>query len=176
MSNLTFGVPLTCTDGTGGWTPDESSGKLVFVDNGNYTIPNRCVRFVGAGPFELHVATIEGEDVDTINSRVAYPRRERVRTARIACQMLFGVNKSGTAYNDLQRGMVTNWGEVTDLSDESWSTTNGLQTVRYTPWVGGPVHQFEAHVMPPVPGEVRFGVGMAFGLVLEVPNPSAVLP
>jgi len=174
--SLSLGLPLTCQNGTVGWPPDYSAGKLVFLDASNYTIPNYAVRMVGAAAFELHVATLEGEDVDTIQSRVAYPRRERNRTARIACQMLFGTNKAGTPYASLQQGMTVNWGEVTGLSDDSWDTTTGLQTVRYEPYISGPVYQFEAHVMPPVPGEVQIGVGMAFGLILEVPNPSAVLP
>jgi hypothetical protein len=175
-ANLNLGLPLTCATGLTGWSPDFSAGKLVFVDNSNYTIPNYAVRFTEKAAFELHVATLEGSDVDTINSRVAYPRRERNRTARIACQMLFGVDKDGSAYNDLQRGMTVNWSELTALSDQSWSTTNGLQTVHYTPWIGASVYQFEAHVIPPVVGSVQMGVGMAFGLILEVPNPAAVLP
>jgi hypothetical protein len=175
-SGANLALPLQCQDGTVGWHPDESAGKLVFVTNGNYTIPNRAVRFVGAAAFELHVPTLEGEDVDAINTRIAYPRTERVRTARVACQMLFGTSSSGVPYSNLQQGMVTNWGQVADLSDNTWNTTNGLQTIRYTPWIGGPVSQFEAHVLPPVVGEVRPGIGMAFGLILEVPNPSAVLP
>jgi hypothetical protein len=174
--SLNLGLPLTCATGTDGWAPDYSAGKLVFLDNSNYTIPNRCVRFTEGAAFELHVATLEGDDVDTISSRVAYPRRERLRKARIACQMLFGVDKTGAAYNDLQQGMTANWSEVTALSDKSWNTSNGLQTIRYEPWIGSAIHQFEAHVLPPVVGSVQMGVGMAFGLIIEVPNPSAVLP
>lgn len=173
MSNLNIALPLTCyTEGTVGWEPDYSVGKLVFVDNDDYTIPNYCVRFTEGAAFELHVATLEGDDVTVVNGTIAYPRVERKRVAKITCQMLFGTDAEGTPYDSLQEGMVLNWAAITALSDLSVTQTQGLQTVEYEPYVGADPITFDAHVLPPVVGSVKMGVGMAFGLQIEVPDPT----
>jgi hypothetical protein len=167
------GLPLVCNDGPVGWEPDYTAGRLDFA---SYTIPNWCVRFVEGGPFELHVAQLTGDSVDVISGRIAYPKREPIRKARVACQMLFGVDTAGTPYSDLHEGATTNWSQLTRIADAGRTSTDGLQAVQYTPFVGGPVYSFNARVQPPITGTVQNGVGMAFGLVIDVPNPSAVLP
>lgn len=180
---INLGLPVGCDTAPTGWPPDNTAGKLVF--SFGYTIPNYCVRFVEGGPFELHVPTYEGEDVDTVGGRIPRGRVERVRTARIACQMLFGVGPDGTPYNSLQEGMVRNWRDICDLTiggllseqtNPPEPSFDGTSWVQYTPYVGGPTYEFEAHILPPVPGSVQIGVGMAFGLILEVPNPTGNLP
>jgi hypothetical protein len=171
------GIPLIClADETPvGWPLDFSAGKLEFVDN-NYTIPNRAVRFAQGGTFPLHIASLTGEDITTINGIYSHEQREPVRRAEIECQMLFGVNSAGSVYTGLQEGLTTNWDDLTSLSDLSRTSASGLQTIRYTPYIGGPVHQFSAHVLPPVVGSTQLGVGMSFRLTLEVPNPEPALP
>jgi hypothetical protein len=175
MTNINTAIPFDCQPGTVGWEPDYSAGKLEFIDNSNYTIPNRAVRFTGSGPFELHIASLSGEDVEVVSGTIGYPRIERKRIARMSCQMLFGVDPSGTAYGSLPEGMTLNWSEITALSDLTVSDVQGLQTLEYTPYIGATPIQFEAHVLPPVVGEVVNGVGMTFGIVIEVPDPT-VLP
>jgi hypothetical protein len=173
---VNLALPFDCQDAPAGWTPDTSAGELVFTNNDNYTIPNYCVRFAEGGPFELHVAQLEGDGIDVIAGRIAYPKREPIRKARVACQMLFGVDEQGTPHAGLQEGMTRNWSAVTRLADLGRTNTDGLQQVDYTPYPGGPVYSFQARVLPPVVGSVELGVGMAFGLILDVPNPTAVLP
>ena len=146
---------------------------MEFNDN-NYTIPNYAVRFTGSGPFELHVGELSGDDVQVISGTVAYPRVERKRTARMALQMLFGADSTGAAHPSLAEGLVTNWAEVRDLSDLTVTDTQGLQSITYTPYIGATPVTFDAHVMPPIVGEVRDGIGMTFGLVIEVPDPSTL--
>jgi hypothetical protein len=167
---------LDCYSAPTGWAPDFSHGRIIFVDAANYTIPNRAIRFTGAGPFELEVATFEGEDVPTVNGSVAYPKTERLRTARISCQMLFQVAPNGTPWGNIGQGMRENWADLNDIAALSLSNPQGLQTVSYRPWTTATTYTFEAHVLPPVIGEVRNGIGMSFGLVIEVPNPTTVLP
>jgi hypothetical protein len=170
-------IPLTCfaDEEPVGWPLDYSNGKLEFVDSG-YTIPNHAVRFVDAGAFPLHSATFETNDIETINGLFTHEQREAERSVDLECQLLFGVNAAGSVYNDLQEGMITNWNDLTDLADLSVTTTSGLQTVRYTPYIGGPTHQFEAHVLPPKVGNVTRGIGMQFTLTIAVPNPTPLLP
>jgi hypothetical protein len=173
--NPNLAIPFACQPGTLGWEPDDTAGKLEFLDNASYTIPNRAVRFTGSGPFELHIATLSGEDVEVVSGTIGYPRVERKRVARVACQMLFGVTPAGAAHGSVPEGMTLNWAEITALSDLTVTDVQGLQTIQYTPYVGATPIQFEAHVLPPVLGEVVNGVGMTFGIVIEVPDPS-VLP
>jgi hypothetical protein len=170
--NPNLAIPFACQPGVLGWEPEFGAGKLEFLDNANYTIPNYAVRFTGAGPFELMVATLSGEDVEVVSGTIGYPRVERKRVARIACQMLFGVTPAGAAHASVAEGMVTNWSELNALSDLTVTNVQGLQTVEYTPYIGATSVQVEAHVLPPVVGEVSNGIGMTFGLVLEVPDPS----
>lgn len=174
MGNINPALPLSCQPGTVGWEPDYTAGKLVFVDNDDYTLPNYAVRFTDSGPFELHVATLSGDDVEVISGTVGYPRVERKRTARMALQMLFGTSPDGTPWPTVAEGMVKNWADLTALSDLTVTDVQGLQTVEYTPYVGATTYTFEAHVMPPIVGEVTNGLGMTFGLILEVPDPSTL--
>jgi hypothetical protein len=171
-NNPNFGLPLECQTGPVGWYPDYTTGKLVFNDMDDYTIPNYAVRFNGSGPFELHVATLEGDDVTVVNGTVAYPRVERKRVAKITCQMLFGAQPDGTPHNSAQEGLVLNWAEFTALSDPTVSDTQGVQSVTYTPYPGATPVTFAAHVLPPVVGDVQNGIGMNFGFEMQVPDPS----
>lgn len=169
-----FAIPMACQQGTVGWEPEFSAGKLEFNDNGGYTIPNYAVRFTASGPFELHVASLSGDDVEVISGTVAYPRIERKRVARMSLQMLFGADPAGSPHPSIPEGMVTNWATVRALSDLTVSDTQGLQSITYTPYIGATPVTFDAHVLPPIVGEVREGVGMTFGLVIEVPDPSTL--
>lgn len=172
---LNFAIPLTCAGGIAGWEPDYSAGQLVFVDNGNYTIPNYAVRFTEGAALELHLPNLVGDDVEVVNGTIAYPKVERKRTARIACQLLFGTDPAGVAFADLQEGMLMNLQELNDLSDDTVTDSQGLQEIEYTPFIGANPISFDAHVMPIVPGSVQLGVGMAFGIILEVPDPSTIV-
>lgn len=156
------------------WAPDPADGQVQFLDapGGTYTIPNYAVRFVGTGDTELGVAELTGDDLDVVNGVVAHPKVERTRRSRLQLQMTFWQNAAGTAWDDPNEGWHENWVALKALADDTVTDTNGLQTVRWIPYTGATPIDFEAHVLPPVQGDVTQGKGLELGLVIEIPDPS----
>ncbi len=159
-----------------GWEPDPDHGELVFNAHA-YTIPNYAVRFVDWGAFDLLVPTLEGDDVEVLNGAIAYPRRERTRIARLVLQVNFAVDTAGTPYGSRTEGHLRNWSDLNAIAATSISTAQtgtGLQSLTWTPHASASPVTFNAHVLPPDAGAVDYGKGMMAGMIVQVPDPTAL--
>lgn len=154
------------------WTPDPLNGKLEFLDAAGFTIPNYMIRWSGMGDRRMLEGTYDGEDREVVDGIVAYPRIERVRKVNLECQMNFWSNAAGTLFDSRVKGERVNWVTLNGLAADTLTESDGLQSLRWTPYDGATAVTFNARVEPPVKGSVGAdGHGRAVGIVLNIPDP-----
>lgn len=158
------------------WEVDTDNGELRFVDpwddEAEYVIPNHAVRFVNEDAFAMGVRTLVGDDVETFDAIVPYPRVEKNRVARIPLQMSFTRLPDGTPV-DPAIGWRLNWRTLCAIAARSKiEADHGLQPVDWYPHDGRPDMSFPAHVGAPTLGAVTQGEGAMVGIVITIPDPS----
>lgn len=158
------------------WVPDLDNGKLEFLDapTATFTIPNYMIRWEGDADTELDVATFEGDDYPTLTSVVSLPMIEGAREPTLHCEMTFWSNAAGTLHTNANKGWHLNHATLSAIANITTTDTNGLQTLRWTPYSGATPITFEAHVMPPTLDNAAPGRGCAVSWPIIVPDPSGL--
>jgi hypothetical protein len=171
-------VPAVTGDCRPGWTVDTSRGELRFDDpwgDGEYVIPNHAVRFVDEDVFRLGMRQVVGDDVETVDAAIPYPRVEKNRVAPIPLQMDFTRLPDGTAV-DPAIGWRLNWRTLCAIAARSKNAADhGLQPVDWYPHDGRPDMRFQAHVAAPTLGAVTQGRGAMVGVIVTIPDPSSAV-
>ena len=154
------------------WEPDPTLSQIVFADAYGYTIPNYAVRFVDDASFRLGIRQGKGEDVVTIGKTWPYPWSRRT-VAPLPMEMNYMFDSTGVAHRPAHRGGHQPPHPQRDRQPVD-HRPHGLQTINWFPHDGRPNLTFEAHVSAPVLGANVQGKGCKVGIVITIPDPSAM--
>ncbi len=157
------------------WDPaDETGGTLVFPEVGGYTMPNFAVRFVNAGLDALEDYVLKGGDGEWSAGHFAHEQTAHTREVTLEALLTFHCDMDGDPHTTNASGWAYNWAQLEALADPTLST-DGTQTVNYTPWTGETPIPLTVKVKPPKLTGGHVGDGVELSIDVIVYNPAVLL-
>lgn len=140
-----------------GFTVDYTPGKLVFPSG--YVLPNPAVRFDERSTLGMWFPTWIGEDVETTQGWVRYPRVPKGAEADLDLEVSQNADSAGGAAVGHAARVLQLKANIAELAAEV-SSPDGLQTVEYTPSIGETPIEVAMVVEAPMEGAIIRGVGL----------------
>lgn len=145
------------------------SGKLVFDDFSDYTLPNQAVMVVDWGFTQLWTPTIVHENRESTEAEVPYPGVQKGKTAIVPLIITGDWSSAGVPFSNHTEGLMTNVAEINAMA-ASTLTGDGTQSVTFTPYPGATPVVGDVQLMPVDLGTSAKIGGSKAALELRLPN------
>lgn len=140
-----------------GFTVDYAAGKLVFATG--YVLPNPAVRFDERSTLGLWFPIWVGDDVETTQGWVRYPRVPKGAEANLDLEVSQNADSDGVAAVGHAARVLQVKRNIAELTAQA-SDPSGLQNVTYTPTIGETPITVPMVVEAPMEGAIIRGVGL----------------